>query len=82
MRTFFLADFEANRQLWCRKGGLNASTRRQKMATWAAAAWSFVKADAAFLPSAFVSTGFLIRKDGSENHLIKVPGLPDYDFLN
>ena len=33
-----------------------------------------------FLRSAFISTGFLVAKDRSEDHLIKMPGLPNYNF--
>ena len=51
-----------------------------KMATWAAAAWQVLKQRSAFLRSAFVSTGWLLAKDGSENALVEVPGVPDYDF--
>jgi hypothetical protein len=35
-----------------------------------------------FLRKSFVSTGFLIAKDGSENGQIVVPGVPDYDFTS
>ena len=43
-----------------------------KMAHWVAAAWAIVREEADFLRAAFVSTGFLVAKDGSENHLIKI----------
>jgi hypothetical protein len=50
------------------------------MAQWTAAAWLTISEKHNFLRQAFVSTGFLLAKDGSENGLAKVPGLPDYDF--
>ena len=76
-------ELENNQSEWCGPAnGLTTSKRRMLMATWAAAAWAVVRQDASFLRSAFTSTGFLFAKDGSENDLIKVPGVPDYDFLN
>ncbi len=45
-----------------------------KMADWVAAAWAIAREDleSDFLRAAFVSTGFLVAKDGSENHRIKI----------
>jgi hypothetical protein len=50
------------------------------MAQWTAAAWLILSEKPEFIRQSFVSTGFLLAKDGSENGLAKVPGLPDYDF--
>jgi len=50
------------------------------MATWLAAAWNMISSDAPFLRAAFVSTGFLITLDGTEYNMIKIPGVPAYDF--
>ena len=74
---------DENRDDWMNsvsEGGLEAWQRRALMVMWVATAWQELKTDAAFLRKAFISTGFLIAKDGSENHLIKVPGHPEYDF--
>ena len=80
MKAFYEEELENNLEEWT-KGGLSASTRRIKMATWAAAAWALLRTEAGFLRSSFVSTGFLIAKDGSENNLIQIPSCPDYDFM-
>ena len=64
------------------QAGLTASERRILLATWLGASWQMMRADSEFIRQAFVSTGFLIRKDGSENHLIKVKGISTYDFTN
>ena len=83
MGLFYHLEVEAHRDSWCMPpglGGLQAWQRRARMATWLAAAWTMVKDDAPFFRSAFVSTGFLIALDGSENNMIKLNGVPDYDF--
>jgi hypothetical protein len=85
MGWLYHLELEADRDRWTQppgEGGLHAWERRVKMAKWLAVTWSMVKDDSAFFRSAFVSTGFLIALDGSENSLIKVPGFPDYDFNN
>jgi hypothetical protein len=82
MGQFYRAELRANRNSWCMPpglGGLHAWQRRGKMALWLAASWVVIREDAPFLRAAFVSTGFLIAKDGSENFLIKIPS-PGYDF--
>ena len=76
---FFNLDFEANKEIW-RTGALTASLRRQKIAQWAAAAWTILREETARLKSCFVSTGFLIALDGSENYLIQIPTIPNYDY--
>ena len=52
------------------------------MAIWTAAAWVLMREEKDFIRSAFVATGFLIAKDGSENNLIQVPGVSGYDFTS
>ena len=65
---------EENADIWeehWRDGGLSASKKRRLVATWAAEAWRELHLDNRdLIRSAFVKTGFLIAKDGSENHLI------------
>ena len=56
------------------------SERRIKMAQWAAYAWLIVQQKTDYLRSAFVSTGFLVAADRSEDHLIKMTGLDNYTF--
>jgi hypothetical protein len=50
-----------------------------KFATWAFQAWLVVREQQHLIRSTFVNTGFLIAKDGSENHLIQVSGCRGYD---
>lgn len=83
MSGFYHDDLEKNMDDWCSpvgQGGLTASERRMRMAIWAAATWAIVRGRSEFLRKSFVSTGFLVRKDRSEDRLIKVPGMPNYDF--
>ena len=80
MSVFYKAELDTNRQAWCCDDPLAAEDRRMKMATWLTGAWSVLRTETAFIRSAFVSTGFLIAKNGSENHLIKVPGIDHYTF--
>ena len=83
MGWLYNIELEQHRDRWslpAARGGLHAWERRVKMATWLAVAWSVVRCDSAFLRKAFISTGFLIAKNGSEDHLIKIPGVSDYDF--
>jgi hypothetical protein len=80
---FYHDDLERSIDSWCMPaglGGLSASQRRMYMAQWVAAAWHVIREDADFLRNAFVSTGFLIAKDGSENNKIKLAGITNYDF--
>lgn len=83
MGWLYHAELEEYRDLWSLPpdlGGLQCWQRRVKMATWLAVAWSIVRADAPFLRAAFVSTGFLTAKDGSEDYKIKIPTVPDYSI--
>ena len=53
------------------EGGLTAKDKRMLMATWASKSWESLCTDNQHLiRQAFVSTGFLLAKDGSENHLV------------
>ena len=81
MSTCFNEQFASNRDRWqltASEGGL--ASERMKMASWAAIAWEVLKRKPDLLRSAFVSTGFLIAKNGSEMNLIKLAGLENYDF--
>jgi hypothetical protein len=59
--------------------GVGAAEVRMLLASWVAQAWDIVKCKADFLRSAFVSTGFLLAKDGSEDHKINI-GYPGYKY--
>jgi len=81
MSLFYKHELGKNRAAWCDLDkGLSESERRIKMAQWAAYAWLIVQQKTDFLRSAFVSTGFLVAADRSEDHLIKMTGLDNYTF--
>ena len=83
MGEFYHAELEDNDATWCNPpdaGGLHDWQKRVKVVMWAAAAWQELRQDYTFIKSTFVSTGWLIAKDGSENHLIKLKGIDNYDF--
>jgi hypothetical protein len=67
---------EANREVWekdVEDGGLSASRKRMLVATWASEAWEEVcRENQWMIRQAFVKTGFLVAKDGSENGLIEL----------
>jgi len=79
MELTYKQDFEANWQQWA-NFGLSARDVRMKLALWAAVAWHQLRNETSFLRSAFVSTGFLIAKDGSQDNLIKIGGINNYSF--
>ena len=56
-------------------GGLDAKEKRMLVATWVSEAWQEFTTGAKYhhlVRSAFVRTGFLVAKDGSENELIEL----------
>ena len=54
--------------------GVSAPARRILIAQWLSAVWKQIQAESAdtLIRSAFVKSGFLLAKDGSENHLISI----------
>ena len=68
--------FEADRDKWelpKKEGGLSDSRKRMLVATWTSEAWDeFCRENKSCITAAFVNTGFLIAKDGSENHKIEL----------
>lgn len=57
---------------------LSAGDRRLLLANWVSVAWDSIQENEHLLRQAFVETGFLVAKDGSENHLIDMAGKEDY----
>jgi hypothetical protein len=56
-----------------KQGGLGDMKKRMLMAKWASEAWTeLTETEHHLLRSAFVQTGFLVAKDGSENHPIEL----------
>jgi hypothetical protein len=76
LAKFFHAEIEAHQEEW-EDGNLSASCRRMLMAHWVVLAWRKIKQKKHLMRQSFVSTGFLIAKDGSEDHKIKMSGLPE-----
>ena len=70
------AAYAANTAEWERpkkQGGLSAMKKRMLVAQWTAEAWQeLCQQNQRLIRSAFVRTGFLIAKDGSENGLIQL----------
>ena len=80
---YYTLDFEENHRAWCNTAiatGLEACERRIRIAIWTAAAWARLSVNSEFLRKAFVSTGFLIAKDGSEDTLIKIKGVDNFNY--
>ena len=76
MAIFFHEEMELHQSEWEEKT-LPASNRRMLMAWWTVLAWQKLKTKVHLLRQAFVSTGFLLAADGSEDNLIKMSGLPE-----
>ena len=78
---YYKQDFAKNRALWCDADCPVAEwKRRVKMVLWTASAWIELQGNSHLLRQSFVTTGWLIALDGSENSKIQIPGLPGYDF--
>ena len=58
---------------------LSADDRRLLLAQWVSVAWESLCRDKYLIRQSFVQTGFLVARDGSENHLIKMAGIENYD---
>ena len=58
---------------------LSAGDRRLLLAQWVSVAWESLCRDKYLIRQSFVQTGFLVARDGSENHLIKMAGIENYD---
>ena len=69
-------EYARNRVRWelpKKEGGLGDSVKRMLVAKWTSQAWTEICATHyQLIRSAFVKTGFLLAKDGSENHLIEL----------
>ena len=74
---FFHEEMELHQKEW-EDQNLPAGQRRMLMAAWTVIAWEHTKHQTNLLRQSFVSTGFLLAKDGSEDHLIKMSGLPEH----
>jgi hypothetical protein len=70
------ADYSKHPDQWelpKREGGLSDSAKRMLVAQWVSTAWQDVATNHKHLiRSSFVKTGFLLAKDGSENHLVQL----------
>lgn len=87
VKKLYLLDLEQNWVRWSNKstdGGFSDAEKRVKLTEWAAAAWEVMNEDSDYqhlFRQSFVSTGWYpLDPEGSEDHLIQVPGCPDYSF--
>jgi hypothetical protein len=90
MAKRYEAEYEANTASWDlpkKQGGLGDPRKRMLVARWASEAWDeFCRENQDCITSSFVETGFLIAKNGSENHKIclwkkrKIPNDPHLRF--
>lgn len=68
--------YDKNRLAWelpKKHGGLSDSTKRQLVAGWASEAWAeMCENNQDCITAAFVKTGFLLAKDGSENGKVEL----------
>ena len=71
MSHLYEYELQHNLEVW-EDGGLTASERRVYIVNWVATAWEALKTKSEFIRKSFVSTGWLLAKDGSENHLVKL----------
>lgn len=85
MRLSYLAEIEKNPHIWFAaesddisiedEGSASAKARRMLMAQWFQDAWlDLTLNNKHIIKKAFVDTGFLLAKDGSEDHLLKLQG--------
>ena len=71
-------DKEDNLQKW-EDGKITASEKRILITKWVGEAWEIIFKSGKYDPDKFFEhTGCLLTLDGSEDHLIKIQGLPDY----
>jgi hypothetical protein len=77
------AAYDANQRAWD-ADGIETPEKRMMFATWASEAWiDLCTNNKDLITRAFVETGFLLARDGSENHLIKLQNWNSedpYDF--
>jgi hypothetical protein len=82
-RTTPQAYYDANQTIWD-EIGISKAQKRMLIATWTSVAWAeLCDPKSPLIRAAFVDTGFLLAKDGSENKLVKLQGWTgpeDYDF--
>ena len=71
-------DKEDNLQKW-EDGKITASEKRILITKWVGETWEIIFKSGKYDPDKFFEhTGCLLTLDGSEDHLIKIQGLPDY----
>ena len=74
--ALYEADYARDKDRWelpKKEGGLADTVKRMLVAKWASEAWRDIcENHHKLIRSAFVKTGFLIAKDGSENHKIEL----------
>jgi hypothetical protein len=75
---------KANKNMWslpAAQGGLSDPRKRMLLATWSSEAWrEMCNENHHLIRQSFVETGFLLAKDGSENHLVRPYKRPKLDI--
>ena len=84
MKASYTAEVSVNPEIWIAapndqesedSNSISAESRRMLLARWLSDAWTEVCTNHQHLiKQAFIATGFLIAKDGSEDHLINLQG--------
>ena len=82
--ALYEAEYARNKEVWelpKKAGGLGDSVKRMLVAKWASQAWTEICSHHhQLIRSAFVKTGFLVTKNGSENHLIEIWKVREDEF--
>jgi hypothetical protein len=80
MAVLYEMELERNREAW-ENGELTAAERRIYIVIWVGTAREVLQTMPEFIKKSFVSTGWLLAKDGSENHLVKLKKyMKEYNF--
>ena len=83
MQREWKKELEKNYTLWTAGDativGKAASYRRMLMIAWCSDAWADTRTKTLLLLHAFLRTGFLSKKDGSDKHELEVRGFANYD---
>ena len=70
---------DENFDLW-ESNKLSASQRRILFSSWVSEAWKMMKKRHVLINQMFSKCGIILRKDGSDKHLIKVGDVGDYEI--
>jgi hypothetical protein len=72
MSVLYDQELTSHLEDWEDGGGLTTAERRIYIVNWVAIAWDVLKTMPEFIRTSFVQAGWLLAKDGSVNHLVKL----------